>query len=406
MWLLKLSFKTILLSFLLLFSIYSASVIIWVGTRGNTDNSLVLLASQFLHGHISLIFEKGMPIGDISRFGGKFYLYFGPFSSVVLMPFVAIFGRNFPQVSLGIASMITSFYLSYEITKSFKFKKIDAFWLSLFFVFSTVLFSASVINVSAYQVEVLGVPLVLFSLREYFSKKRPLIMGVFLGLAVMTRSLLVLGVAFFVFEFFQKRLTRRQLLIFFIPVIVSCSVLGVYNYVRFHSLFETGYKYNITLRTYPLDQNLNDGYMSPKHVPANLYSLFVMPPQPLLENKDGFVLKFPYLKASPWGMAIWFTSPLFLTLLFKFKRSKYSLSLIMAIIVLSIPIISYYSIGFSQFGYRYALDFLPFLFLLLLSALSPKLSKSEILLISIGVIFNAVYTTSLWGIYPVIGLYH
>jgi len=129
-----------------------------------------------------------------------------------------------------------------------------------------------------------------------------------------------------------------------------------------------------------------------------------MSPEPLLTQEQSFVLKFPYLKASPWGMAIWFTSPLFLAFVYKFKRNKYSLSALISVIVILIPIILYYSIGFSQFGYRYALDFLPFLFLLLIPTLKGKLSKSDIFLIILGVVFNCIYITSLWDKYPLFGI--
>jgi membrane-associated HD superfamily phosphohydrolase len=116
------------------------------------------------------------------------------------------------------------------------------------------------------------------------------------------------------------------------------------------------------------------------------------------------VLDFPYLKANPWGMAIWYTSPLFLFLLFKFKRGKYSISSLLTIIALAIPSFIYFGIGFSQYGYRYASDFLPFLLILLLPSLSNKLSKSAIILISIGVIFNCLYMASLWNSYPLFGI--
>jgi len=131
-----------------------------------------------------------------------------------------------------------------------------------------------------------------------------------------------------------------------------------------------------------------------------------MPPQPLLEDAKGFVLKFPYLKVNPWGIAVWFTSPLFLALLYKFKKGIFTISALFTAIALCMPVFLYYSIGFAQFGYRYALDFLPFLLLLLIPSISPKLSSREIFLIIIGVVFNAVYLGSPWGAYPILGIFN
>ena len=130
-----------------------------------------------------------------------------------------------------------------------------------------------------------------------------------------------------------------------------------------------------------------------------------MPPEPILKEGGGFVLKFPYLKANPWGMAIWFTSPLFLLLLFNFRKGKYTISALITCLVFAIPSFLYYGIGFSQYGYRYALDFLPFLFLLLIPSFNAKLSKRDLILISIGILFNCIYIASLWDSYPHIGIF-
>jgi hypothetical protein len=400
------NWKLLLFVVLIIFALVSSALIFITAAKYNWDYSLSLLADQFLHKHISIAPAKDMPLGDISSYGGRFYLYFGPLPSIVLIPFVFLFGKNFPQILIGILSLVISFFAIYSISKSFKFKSIDSLWLSMFFTFSTVLFSSSIINISAYQVEAMGVPFVLLALMEYFSKKRPFLIGIFLGLAVATRVILILVVVFFVVEFFQKRFSLRQLVLFFIPVIIFALSVGGYNFVRFHSVFDSGYTHSIALNSFPLSRNMDHGYTSITHVPGNLYSLLVMSPKPLLiDEKGGFVLKFPFLKADPWGMAIWYTSPLFLYLLFKFKTFKYTLSAVITVVLVSIPILTYFSIGFAQFGYRYVLDFLPFLFLLLIPSLQPKLSKKAITLIALGVIFNCIYITSLWGVYPILGLH-
>lgn len=395
--------KAYLFIFLFLLSIFSSYLYLTVGQK-NWDKSLVLLSEQFLRHKISLPISKDLPVGDVADYKNNFYLYFGPFASVLLMPFVAIFGTRFPQYFIGIFSMVVSFIIIYLISRKFKFNKLDSLWLSLFFVFSTVLFSSSVMNISAFQVETLGVPFLLLAIYEYLDKKRSILIGIFLGLAVLTRFTLIFSIIFFFIEFLKKRLTLKQFTFIIIPFLILCILFGFYNERRFHSFFETGYNYNISLRSFPLSENLKHGSISIAHMPANLYSFLIAPPEPLRGENFSFFLKFPYLKASPWGMAIWYTSPLFL-LLFRFKKNKYTLSALLVSIALWVPAIIYYSVGFIQFGYRYALDFLPFLFLLLIPCLSPKLSKTEIILITIGVLFNFVYADSLFGIYPLLGMF-
>lgn len=399
----KEKYKIILFIILLIFSLVSAYLILITAAKYNWDISLNLLAMQFLKGHISLEPTLDLPVGDISIFNGKYYIFFGPLASILLMPAVAILGKSFPQIALGVIGLIVSFFAIYSISKSFKFNKIDSLWLSLFFTFSTVLLSTSLINITSYTVEAIGVPLVLLSLAEYFSKKRPLLIGFFLGFAILTRITLILAVIFFFIEFLSKRLSKKQFTLILIPIMFFGLIYGSYNYLRFNSFTETGYGHYIQT-PYPLSKNYEYGEKGLIHVPANLYSFLVKPPDPLLYFKDGFTLKFPYFKADPWGMAIWFTSPLFL-LLFRFRKNIYYLPSLLTTIAIAIPIFTWYSIGFAQFGYRYALDFLPFLFLMLIPSLQPKLSRAVILLIVVGVIFNCLYITSLWDEYPHFGIF-
>lgn len=396
----KANFKTILLYIALSFSIISAVFFSSQSFNINKDNHLVLLADQFSRGHISLEPNDNLPLGDYSKFNGKFYLYFAPMSSLVFVPFVLLFGNAFPQVFIGITSLVLLFYLAYKVSLIFKFSRKDSLFLSLFFIFSTPLFAAGLINITAYQVQTLGALFVFLSLYEYLTKKRMILIGIFIAMAFLTRNLLLLTSIFFVIEFIRKRISKKDFVKLLIPVFLSLAFMGIYNYLRFHNFFDTGISYSITLYTHPLSFNIKHGMASIAHIPANLYSLFVMPPLPVLEHPDGFYFKFPYLRPSPWGMAIWYTSPLFLMLFTRLKKAKLHYSLLLTIFAFLVPILTFYSIGFTQYGYRYIIDFLPFLFLLLVSALKPRLGKLEISLILIGVIFNTYMIAVFWGFFP------
>jgi uncharacterized membrane protein len=90
-------------------------------------------------------------------------------------------------------------------------------------------------------------------------------------------------------------------------------------------------------------------------------------------------------------MGLFFTSP---ALIYAFRasiRSRLVQASWMAIGVMLVPIVSYYGIGFVQFGYRYALDFMPFLALLAARGLPKPLTTTAVVLISAGVLINV------WG---------
>lgn len=398
--------RLVLFILISLLCLYSYILYLNAGQQGH-DTVLTILSEQFLKWKITLP-TNNLPPRDIANYHNNFYVYFGPLGSIMLMPFVLIFGGAFPQVFLGIFSAVVSFIAVYFIAKHFKFSNLDSLWLSLFFVFSTVLFSSSVINITAYQVEALGVPFILLAIWAYLTKRNAVIIGSLIGLSVLTRYTLVLSVAFFFFEVLQKRFTVRQFLLLLIPVILAVALFGFYNMRRFHSFFETGYKYTVSSADKPIGYNLKYGSTSLTHIPANLYSFLIMAPEPLVvdsKGQGGMILKFPYLKVNAWGLAIWFTSPLFLLLVCRFKKGKYTLSGGLTAFILAIPVFLWYSIGFAQFGYRYSLDFLPFLFLLLLPCLGVKLSKTALALIIVGILFNCIYIDSIWQIYPLFNIY-
>src|SRR3954468_11439493 len=101
-------------------------------------------------------------------------------------------------------------------------------------------------------------------------------------------------------------------------------------------------------------------------MPGNLYALLLAPPLPILSGDGTIVLKSPFFAANPWGMSMFVTSP-WLARLSGFRYNDRSSRLILATAVaIAVPILCYYAVGFRQFGYRYSLDFLPFLFYLLL----------------------------------------
>src|SRR3989344_4069272 len=228
---------------LLFFGIFSG-LLIYRTTAGfykyEPDTHLIYLAKRLTEMKLSLS-PINRPIGDIVDYYANIYLYFGPFSSLVLMPFAAIFGRDFPQIFLGAGSLLVSFLALYKIAGAFRYGEEDRLWLSVFFVFSTVLFGVSVINFSAYQVQALGASLVLLSLAEYFGKRRFGLIGVWVALAGLTRMTLYLSLIFFFLEWLRLRLDKKVLLSLFIPILLSGLVLMAYNHRRFGSVFQTRY---------------------------------------------------------------------------------------------------------------------------------------------------------------------
>jgi hypothetical protein len=62
-----------------------------------------------------------------------------------------------------------------------------------------------------------------------------------------------------------------------------------------------------------------------------------------------------------------------------------------AILAIGLSDWTFAATGYAQFGYRYALDFMPFLFLLVVAAVGQKLQWHHVVLIGAAILVN------LWG---------
>ena len=139
-------------------------------------------------------------------------------------------------------------------------------------------------------------------------------------------------------------------------------LLLLYNYARFGSPLESGYGLAILVMPF-LQQARDQGMFSLVHVPKNLFVLLLQGPIPY-PSIDAPVLEFPYVQVSPWGMGLFILSPALLLAFRATIKDRFNQACWIAIGVVLIPLITYYGIGWIQLGYRYALDFLPFMLLL------------------------------------------
>ena len=364
-------------------------------------NQFTKLASSFVNGKLDITnyFQ-----GDIALFNSKKYVYFGPFPALLFIPLTIVFGENIPEQLILLFILPLVFYSLYKIAQAQYLNQNFALWLSLFFVFGTIFWLLWLLPIDAYLVQVVGSSLVIFSLYEFFHKKRWWLISTYLACAIATRATLLLACAFFILElWFDKRVNQKSKLLnlrqFLVPVGITIVLLSLYNFARFGSIFDTGYAYNSPLST-ELQATREYGLFSLAHIPGNLFLLLFKSPDPVRISNLHYVLKFPFLKADYWGMGIFITTPLFLFVFLTKLRDKYVFSAWVTILLLLIPSLLYYGYGIWQYGYRYGVDFYPFLFILLGSVLKPEFQFKAKILIIWGIVLNFYLMLSMWGIYP------
>lgn len=360
------------------------------------------LAVSFLQGRLSLPDPlRYSSWQDSAYFEGHHYVYFGPIPALLLLPFVAFFGPDISQQLLTVPAGIANFFLLLILARTLGLTKGDAFWLALGVIFGSVYLFLSVVNISAYLVQIVGFTFLLASLVEFLRRRRLWLVGSLLALAGMTRHSLYFSFPFFLVESFRSRPAKNKaaLVGLVLPVLISGGILGVYNAARFGSIVDTGYTYNTT-RPPGVKEAAHYGLFSITHVPGNLYFLLFKGPEAVRVSEVSYVLRFPYLRASEWGMGLAFTSPFFLYLLLVRLKRRYILSSLLASATGILPSLLYSGIGIWQFGYRYALDIYPFLVILLASVFTSGVPRLAKLLIVYAIAFNLFMMGSIWNIYP------
>jgi hypothetical protein len=341
------------------------------------DQQFSLLADSFLNGKLSFEHYEY----DSVFFEGRAYWPLGPLPALIIVPFKAIANMlkaNFYQSYLHIIFVLGIAYLCYSIARKNSYSNNDAGWLSFAFCACSAFIGIAFLPSSWHFAQSLTVLLLFSALHEFFFKKRYWLIGVFFAMIFATRFSAWPGIIFFCITIIQEKggyaISIKKYLALFLPTFLSVLLIFLYNYVRFHNPFESGYDFQV-LSHNSLDMARSYGLFNVVHIPGNLYYFLLSFPEPIFRDGVSHVLKFPYVKINPWGMSIFATSPYFAYLFLGKYKNSLTRTLWVPIILISAIIFSYYGIGFLQFGYRYSLDFLPFLFLIFLLVYREKHSR-------------------------------
>ncbi len=315
---------------------------------------------------------------------GNTYTPFPPMPAILLTPIVKLWPDVTQQqvsIIIGAINAVLVFILLSKFTTPKK-----SFLLTLFFAFGTVAFWSAVVGTTWYFAHNVAVSFFLLSL-IFFKNKNDFISGLFFALAVLSRYPILLGGVFFLAELLNK---KGRLIRFLSGAFLCIPAQLIYDYIRFGSFFETGYfaiykqyvggGYPVTfLKLIKPDANYF-GYIDIRNIPLHLLTFLIFPP--LIDQALNIM-------PSPYGMGIVFTSPLLLLALKPPFKNIFERNLFLGAMAVVLIDFMHYAQGWVQFGYRFLLDFLPFLIIIL--ALRFKIRFPYIFLL----IFSIFVST--WG---------
>jgi hypothetical protein len=354
----------------------------------------VHLAEHFLRGDLTV---DGLSprYGDVVNWQGHKYLPFGPLPAVILIPFLPLLRIGLPLVVVGYLFSAFNVWTFLRILRHLEVTSAARIWATLLFFAGTPYLGITMVGISTYFAHVVTTTFLLLAILASVRGGRPGVVGLLVGAAAATRFTAAFSLPFFVWLVLNPDASEEQegsmgrVVRLVIGLSVFLGLLAAYNWLRFGDARQTGFGLAV-LYDEGLYAARDAGLFSLAHIPKNLFMMLLNGPHAV--GGDGSpVLRFPYFEPSPWGMGLFFTSP---ALIYAFRasiRSRLVQASWMAIGVMLVPIVSYYGIGFVQFGYRYALDFMPFLALLAARGLPKPLTTTAVVLISAGVLINV------WG---------
>lgn len=371
-------------------------------------------ADAFLRGQLGLVSPQWHH--DLSFYQGKIYMYWGPTPLLLILPIVALFGLNVSDVLY--TAIIASFgpallYLILQALQDLKLINLSdtrKLLLSLFFALGTVYFSVASKGGVWFTSQIFNTLFILISLYSmllYLKSERlfPLLLSaLFLGLAAWGRFSLVFYLPVLLALPYVKRIstkTVRSLVrpysYFFLILFITACLAASYNYLRFGSVFETGYYYHQLGQKFYSDIG-QFGLFNPIYMTRNFYYTFINPPIPIDH--------FPYLRFDPEGNSLLLLSPLLLMVYPIIKKRFWvnpKLKLLNSAILLSILAIiilqlNFFGTGWYQFGARYLLDIMPLLIILLAQTISRVGLIIILPLLTISVILNSLGTLWLTGV--------
>ncbi len=337
-----------------------------------------LLAESLLQGRLDLVQDLA-PTDEPARHGGRSYLPLGPAPGVILVPFVAVaraFGFFFLQGYLNLPLVAAVFWLARRLALRAGWAPTEAFTWAFAYVFASSFVGVASIPISNYFAHVLVTALLLLALLEQLGRRRVWWIGVLLGVALASRLTAAIGVVFFAAEILleegrSSRERLRRLAELAAPMAVAAVLLLVYDFARFGDPLETGYGLQAVLDPDQLEAR-SIGLTHWRHVPGNLYYMLLALPQPVFVEGTQSVMRAPWLRPGYWGLSIFATSP-WLAWLFGLRRPDRRSWLLLATAFAIAAALSFtWSMGYAQFGYRFALDFLPYLYLTLLLGLRER----------------------------------
>lgn len=376
---------------LLVLVFFAITIIYYYTSAGTTPfDYFTRLADSFNKGFYWLTEQPSwltelIPVSPNNFFNEtRYYVVYPPMPAIISMIPRFFLGNTFEQQYLahflGAGFAMIMSLIGFKITQN----ATKSIWVGLLSGLGTIVWFLSSVGSSWYLGQVSAIFFMSLALYFGLDNKRPIAVGLFIGAAFLSRIETIVCIVFFLYVFSGKKWFSSY---FKLGLGIAPFILFnfFYNYIRFGTIFDQAY--------FLLPAILNEtkmpwfahGVANPIYIFDNIKVMFWSFPKVIAD--------FPYIIPSWAGLSIWITTPAFIYIFganLKERIVRYSW---IVILLISLIVFTHGGTGWAQFGYRFAVDFYPFLIFLVAKGIEKRNLKWHhwtLLMVSIFV--------NLWGV--------
>jgi hypothetical protein len=268
----------------------------------------------------------------------------------------------------------------------------DDLALTTMFGIGTVYYYSSVLGQVWYTALIVGTVLIGIFVLASLEARHPVLAGFALGALILTRGpQMVFWGTFLLYEARRARkLDARYLLRTAAPMLLFGVLAAAFNYARFGSITEFGHTY---LNVRWTDRIQRYGLVNFAFLSRNLTCALTLTPK--------LIAKPPYVQVSWHGMSMLLTTPALAYLLWPKEKGSLHSALWLVAAPIALFSLLYQNDGWVQFGYRFSIDYL-FALVMLLAVGGRPLTRTFLVLILLGIavnLFGAVTFNRMWQFY-------
>lgn len=352
------------------------------------------LAAAFLQGRTELIAPPSTH--DLTQFRGRWYVPFPPLPALLMMPAIALVGLTglntvlFAAIFGGLnVALVLLLLLALRARGWSRLGLSDNLWLTLLFGLGSVHWYMATIGSVWFVAQICTVTFLALAAWLAVAHNHAWLAGIALALAMLARPTvaltwpLLLGIAAMHLQTRHGHISWRPWLGWairsLIPPLVAVAGLLYYNQIRFADPFDFGYLTANVAADLAADLHTY-GQFHWHYLPKNFWAMLLAGPQ--------WNEQINFWDADGQGMSLFLTTPALILLGRARQRTPLVIGAWLALGLVMIPLLLYYNTGWWQFGYRFSLDFMVPIMVLLAMAAGTRLSWPLRGLILVGVAVN------------------